>query len=312
MISRTVYDLTGKKVWVAGHRGMVGSATVRRLATEDCDILTVDRKTADLRSQADVARWMADARPDAVFLAAATVGGIYANEIRPAEFLYDNLMIEANIIQAARTNGVEKLLFLGSACIYPRLARQPMAEDALMTGSLEATNEWYAIAKIAGIKLCDAFRRQYGCDFISAMPNNLYGPHDNYDLTSSHVVPALIRKVHEARINNEPTVTIWGTGKPLREFLHVDDCADALIFLMKNYSAEGHVNIGSGEEVSIAELAQIIAEVAGYRGGFVFDTGKPDGTPRKLLDVSLISGMGWRAKTSLVAGLQRTYREYAS
>ena len=312
MINRTVYNLTGKKVWVAGHRGMVGSATVRRLATEDCDILTVDRKTADLRSQADVARWMADARPDAVFLAAATVGGIYANEIRPAEFLYDNLMIEANIIQAARTNGVEKLLFLGSACIYPRLARQPMAEDALMTGSLEATNEWYAIAKIAGIKLCDAFRRQYGCDFISAMPNNLYGPHDNYDLTSSHVVPALIRKVHEARINNEPTVTIWGTGKPLREFLHVDDCADALIFLMKNYSAEGHVNIGSGEEVSIAELAQIIAEVAGYRGGFVFDTGKPDGTPRKLLDVSLISGMGWRAKTSLVAGLQRTYREYAS
>jgi len=312
LINRTVYNLTGKKVWVAGHRGMVGSATVRRLATEDCDILTVDRKTADLRSQADVARWMADARPDAVFLAAATVGGIYANEIRPAEFLYDNLMIEANIIQAARTNGVEKLLFLGSACIYPRLARQPMAEDALMTGSLEATNEWYAIAKIAGIKLCDAFRRQYGCDFISAMPNNLYGPHDNYDLTSSHVVPALIRKVHEARINNEPTVTIWGTGKPLREFLHVDDCADALIFLMKNYSAEGHVNIGSGEEVSIAELAQIIAEVAGYRGGFVFDTGKPDGTPRKLLDVSLISGMGWRAKTSLVAGLQRTYREYAS
>ena len=236
------------------------------------------------------------------------MGGIQANNTRPAEFLYDNLVIETNIIHAAKTVGVKKLMFLGSACIYPRLAEQPMAENLLLTGPLEPTNEWYAIAKIAGIKLCDAYRRQYGCDFISAMPNNLYGPGDNFDLESSHVVPALIRKIHEAKMDNRPTVSIWGTGKPLREFMFVDDCADAIVFLMKRYSAEGHVNMGSGQEVSISELARQIAEVIGFKGDFDFDTSRPDGMPRKLLDVSLITKLGWRAKTSLKDGLQKSYR----
>jgi GDP-L-fucose synthase len=305
--SQPIYALAGKRVWVAGHRGMVGSAIVRRLAGEGCDILTVDRATVDLRRQADVAAWMADRRPDAVFLAAATVGGILANDTRPADFLYDNLVIETNIIHAAKETGVEKLMFLGSACIYPRLAPQPIPEHALLTGPLEPTNEWYAIAKIAGIKLCDAYRRQHGCDFISAMPNNLYGPGDNFDLQSSHVVPALIRKIHTAARAGDGTVAIWGTGKPLREFLYVDDCADAVVFLMKNYSAEGHVNVGSGEEVSIADLARTIAEVVGFTGRFEFDASRPDGTPRKLLDVSLLSEMGWRARTGLRDGLRLAY-----
>ncbi len=305
-----VYDLRGKKVWVAGHRGMVGSAIVRRLAREDCDLLTVERGTVDLRSQADVARWMQDSRPDAVFLAAATVGGILANDTRPAEFLYDNLAIETNIVHAAKEAAVDKLMFLGSACVYPRLAEQPMAEDALLTGPLEPTNEWYAIAKIAGIKLCDAYRRQYGCDFISAMPNNLYGPGDNFDLESSHVVPALIRKIDEAKRAGEGAVHIWGTGKPLREFLYVDDCADALVFLMQRYSGEGHVNIGSGEEVSIIELAQTIADVVGFDGTFELDTGRPDGTPRKLLNVDKLAAMGWSSKTRLKDGLELAYTAY--
>jgi GDP-L-fucose synthase len=304
------YALAGKRVWVAGHRGMVGSAIVRRLAAEDCEVLTVGRAEVDLRRQAGVERWMAETRPDAVFLAAATVGGIRANDTRPAEFLYDNLAIEANIIETARQCGVEKLLFLGSACIYPREAPQPMAEDALLTGPLEPTNEWYAVAKIAGIKLCHAYRRQWGCDFISAMPNNLYGPGDNFDLESSHVLPALLRKIHEAKQAGHETVTLWGSGRPLREFLHVDDLADALVFLMRHYSDAPHVNIGSGEEVSINELAALIAEAVGWQGSFVHDTAMPDGVPRKLLDVSRLRAMGWKAKTGLRDGIERTYRWY--
>jgi len=307
-MSASNYDLKGKRVWVAGHRGMVGSAIARRLDAEQCEIITVGRDAVDLTRQDDVNNWLNAQKPDAVFIAAATVGGIQANNARPAEFLYDNLVIETNIIQAAKTIGVEKLMFLGSACIYPRLADQPMAEDALLTGPLEPTNEWYAIAKIAGIKLCDAYRRQYGCNFISAMPNNLYGPGDNFDLESSHVVPSLIQKIHQAKLDNSGTVSIWGTGKPLREFLYVDDCADAIVFLMKHYSAEGHVNMGSGHEVSIGELAGRIGEVVGFKGYYTFDTSRPDGTPRKLLDVSLINELGWQAKTSLKDGLQNSYR----
>lgn len=308
----STYDLANKRVWIAGHNGMVGSAILRRLGDEGCDILTVNRTQIDLRSQSDVAGWMKDNRPDAVFLAAATVGGIYANDTRPGEFLYDNLAIETNIIEAARQNQVEKLMFLGSACIYPRLASQPMSEDALLSGPLEPTNEWYAIAKIAGIKLCDAYRQQYGCDFISAMPNNLYGPGDNYDLQNSHVVPALIRKIHEAKTTGSNSVVIWGSGKPLREFLYVDDCADALVFLMKNYSETGHVNIGSGAEVSIAELAKLIGGVIEFTGTFEFDKNRPDGTPRKLLDVSQINTLGWKAETSLEDGISRAYEAYLS
>jgi GDP-L-fucose synthase len=289
---------------------MVGSALVRRLNSEQCEIITIGRDAVDLTRQDDVNNWLNEQKPDAVFMAAATVGGIQANNTRPAEFLYDNLVIETNIIHAAKTIGVEKLMFLGSACIYPRLAEQPMAETALLTGPLEPTNEWYAIAKIAGIKLCDAYRRQYGCDFISAMPNNLYGPGDNFDLESSHVVPALIRKIHEAKMANSGTVSIWGTGKPLREFLFVDDCADAIVFLMKHYSAEGHVNVGSGQEVSVGELARHIGEVVGFDGDFVYDTSRPDGAPRKLLDVSMITELGWQAKTSLKDGLRKSYQSY--
>ncbi len=309
-INALPYSLADKRVWVAGHLGMVGSAIARRLATEGCEIVTVARSDLDLRRQADVERWVSDTRPDAVFLSAATVGGILANDTRPAEFLYDNLVIETSVIEACRRIGVEKLMFLGSACIYPREAEQPMAEDALLTGPLEPTNEWYAVAKIAGIKLCQAFRRQYGCDFISAMPNNLYGPGDNFDLTSSHVVPALIRKIHEAARTGASSVEIWGSGTPLREFLHVDDCADALVFLMKAYSGESHVNIGSGEEISIAGLAELIADVVGFAGAFEFDRSKPDGSPRKLLDVGLLQRMGWSAPTGLRDGIEDAYGWY--
>jgi GDP-L-fucose synthase len=302
------FDLRGKKVWVAGHRGMVGAALTRRLKTEDCALLEVTRKEVDLREQAAVRAWMAREKPEAVFVAAATVGGILANDTRPAEFLYDNLMIEANIINAARDVGVEKLLFLGSSCIYPRLAAQPMTEAALLTGPLEPTNEWYAIAKIAGIKLAQSYRRQYGCRFISAMPTNLYGPHDNFDLASSHVLPALIRKMHEAKVSSAKSVVLWGTGKPRREFLHVDDLADALVHLMKVYDAEGHVNVGVGDDVSILELATLCMRAVGYEGSFEHDTSKPDGTPRKLLDVSLLTSLGWRASIPLDAGIASTYR----
>lgn len=305
-----IYPLDGKRVWVAGHRGMVGSAIVRRLAAENCEVLTVDRVDVDLRRQGDVEDWVAGAKPDAVFLAAATVGGIQANDTRPAEFLYDNLAIETNIIEAARRSGVEKLMFMGSACIYPRLAEQPMAEDALLTGPLEPTNEAYAVAKIAGIKLCSAYRRQYGCDYISAMPNNLYGQGDNFDLESSHVIPALMRKAHEAKTASAAKMTVWGSGTPLREFLYVDDLADAAIFLMQRYSGETHLNIGTGEEISIGDLAKTIAKAVGYDGELVFDADKPDGAPRKLLDVSRLSEMGWQSSTPLLEGLRLTYDWY--
>jgi len=306
------YNLSGKRVWVAGHRGMVGSFICKRLEAEDCEVLTVGRDVLDLKCQQAVNCWVAENKPKAIFIAAATVGGILANDTRPAEFLYDNLVIETNIIEAARESRVEKLMMLGSACIYPRLARQPMAEDALLTGLLEPTNEWYAIAKIAGIKLCDAYRRQYGCDFISAMPNNLFGPGDNFDLKSSHVVPALIRKIHEAKASGQRTVSIWGTGEPLRTFMFVNDCADAIVFLMKHYSAEGHVNMGSGREISIADLARLIGSVIGYQGEFSFDTSLPDGTPRKLLDVSRLTNLGWQSQTSLEDGIRQTYQWYLS
>jgi len=301
------YSLDGKRVWVAGHRGMVGGALMRRLAQEDCDIVTVGREALDLRRQAEVEAWMAEMRPDAVFLAAATVGGILANDTRPAEFIYDNLAIETNVIEAARRCGVGKLLFLGSACVYPRLAPQPMAEDCLLSGPLEPTNRWYAVAKIAGIRMCQAYRRQYGCDFIAAMPNNLYGSGDNFDLESGHVLPALMAKIHRAKTEGLDAVEVWGSGKPLREFLYVDDLADGLVFLMRHWSGDGHVNIGAGAEISIRDLAGLIAAVVGFDGAFRFDPARPDGVPRKLLDTTLMDGLGWRAVTPLRDGIARTY-----
>jgi GDP-L-fucose synthase len=304
------YALKGKRVWVAGHRGMVGAALVRRLAQEGCEVLIAERGDADLTRQAEVERWMAKAKPQAVFVAAAKVGGILANDTRPAEFLYDNLMIEANVIDAAYKTGVEKLLFLGSSCIYPKLAPQPIAEDALLTGPLEPTNEWYAIAKIAGIKLCQAYRRQYGCDFNSAMPTNLYGPGDNYDLTSSHVIPALIRKAHEAKQRGGKQMIIWGTGTPRREFLHVDDCADALVLLMTRYSGAEHVNVGSGEDLTIAELAETVCRAVGFEGAIERDLSKPDGTPRKLMSGDKLRAMGWRPRIGLGEGLADAYAAF--
>ncbi len=306
----TLYELSGKRVWVAGHRGMVGSALVRRLGSEDCDILTVGRGSVDLTRQAEVEDWMAEARPQAVFLAAARVGGIHANNTRPAEFIYDNLAIETNIIEGARRVGVEKLLFLGSSCIYPREAPQPIPEDALLTGPLEPTNEWYAIAKIAGIKLCQAYRKQHGCDFISAQPTNLYGPGDNFDLTSSHVLPALLAKAHAARMGHQSALTVWGSGRPLREFLHVDDLADACVHLMTHYSGADPVNVGSGEEISIRDLAALVNEVVGFNGHLEFDRSKPDGTPRKKLDTARMEGLGWTPSIPLREGIAGAYDWY--
>jgi len=305
-----VYSLAGKRVWVAGHRGMVGAALVRRLEREDCEVVTADRAAADLLRQADVERWMADTRPQAVFVAAAKVGGILANDTYPAEFLYNNLMIEANIIHASWQAGVEKLLFLGSSCIYPKMAPQPIQESALLTGPLEATNEWYAIAKIAGIKLCQAYRKQYGAGYISAMPTNLYGPGDNFDLQTSHVIPALMRKAHEAKLRGDERMVIWGTGSPRREFLHVDDCADALVHLMRTYSGAEHVNVGSGEDLTIRALTEQVAAAVGFRGEFEHDLTKPDGTPRKLMDASKLRALGWRPGISLDEGLASIYRWY--
>lgn len=302
------FDLSGKRVYVSGHRGMVGSALVRRLASEGCEVLTADR-SVDLRNQAAVDAWFEENRPDAVIVAAAKVGGILANDTYPAQFLYDNLMIAANSIEAARKAGVGKLLFLGSSCIYPKLAPQPIPEDSLLTGPLEPTNEWYAIAKIAGIKLCQAYRREHGCDFISAMPTNLYGPGDNYDLNSSHVLPALIRKAHAAKKEGAAAMEIWGSGTPLREFLHVDDLADACVFLLQTYSGEEHVNVGSDEEISIGELAELVAEIVGFDGRVERDATKPDGTPRKLMDSSRLRNMGWAPKISLRDGIRSTYEE---
>jgi len=301
--------LTGKRVYVAGHRGMVGSAIVRRLAQENCTILTAERAVLDLRDGGRVSEWMAETKPELVFLAAAKVGGILANATFPAEFLHDNLLIAANVMHAAHSCGVEKLLFLGSSCIYPKFATQPIAENQLLTGPLEPTNEGYAIAKIAGIKLTQAYRQQYGDDFISAMPTNLYGPGDNYDLDTSHVLPALLRKAHELKTGKSDCLTVWGTGTPRREFLHVDDCADACVFLMEHYSGSEHVNIGTGEDLSILELAHLICEIAGVAPRIKTDERKPDGTPRKLLDVAKLRDMGWTAAIRLREGIGRTYSE---
>ena len=303
------YDLTGKRVYVAGHKGMVGSAIVRRLEREGCKILTADR-SVDLREQGAVRDWFAVNRPDTVVLAAAKVGGILANDSYPAEFLYDNLMIEANVIEAAYRGDVGKLLFLGSSCIYPKMAPQPIPEDALLTGPLEPTNEWYAVAKIAGIKLCQAYRRQYGVDYISAMPTNLYGPGDNFDLKGSHVLPALIRKAHEAKEAGADSIEIWGTGSPRREFLHVDDLADGAVFLLKEYSGEEHVNLGSGTDLPIIELAEMVCEVVGFDGAITKDTSKPDGTPRKLMSGDKIAATGWSPKIELREGIADAYRAF--
>jgi GDP-L-fucose synthase len=305
-----VYPIAGKRIWVAGHRGMVGSALMRRLEREDCELLTASRQDLDLGRQDQVERWMAKTRPQAVIVAAAKVGGILANDRYPAEFLYDNLMIEANVIHTARRLQVEKLLFLGSSCIYPKLAPQPMPEECLLTGSLEPTNQWYAIAKIAGIKLCQAYRRQYGCDFISAMPTNLYGPGDNFDLMSSHVVPALIAKMHAAKVAGADEVEIWGTGRPRREFLHVDDLADACVHLLQVYSGELHINVGCGEDLTIAELAEQVRAVVGFEGRLRYNSERPDGTPRKLLDTARLSALGWRPRIALKDGLTDAYRWY--
>ncbi len=309
-MANTPFDLKGKRVFVAGHRGMVGSALVRRLASENVELLTVPRSEVDLRNQAQVADWFAKKRPHAVFIAAAKVGGIVANNTLRAEFIYDNLILAANLIQAAHQNGAEKLMFLGSSCIYPKLAPQPLREDSMLTGPLEITNEPYAIAKIAGIKLVEAYRSQYGSDFISVMPTNLYGPGDNYHPEYSHVVAALIRRFHEAKVAGSPEVVVWGTGTPRREFLYVDDLADACIHLMKTYSSDELVNIGTGEDITIAEFARVVAAAVGYHGTISYDASRPDGTPQKLLDVSRLAKLGWRAHTSLNDGIKLAYQAY--
>lgn len=303
-----MFALGGKRIWVAGHRGMVGSAVVRRLARENCTVITASRDELDLARQDNVATFVRDMAPDAIVLAAAKVGGILANDTHPADFLYENLLIETNIFGAAHAAGVNRLLFLGSSCIYPRLTAQPITEDALLTGPLEPTNEWYAVAKIAGIKLAEAFRKQHGRDYISAMPTNLYGPGDNFDLKSSHVLPALIRKAHEAKLKGDPSITIWGSGTPKREFLHADDCADALVFLLQHYSGDAHVNVGSGEDLSILELAQLVCRVVGLSGTIEHDLSKPDGTPRKLMSADKLRGLGWAPKIGLEEGIAATYR----
>ena len=299
------------KVYVAGHNGMVGSAIVRKLQQQGHkNLLLRSSKELDLRNQQSVNEFFAQERPDYVFLAAAKVGGILANDTYRAEFIYDNIMIQNNVIHAAYVNKVKKLLFLGSSCIYPKLAPQPLKEEYLLTGELEKTNEPYAIAKIAGIKMCDAYRSQYGCNFISVMPTNLYGPNDNYDLKSSHVLPALVRKFHTAKINGDPSVTIWGTGTPRREFLHADDLADACYFLMQHFDEAGFVNIGTGEDIPIGELAMLIKDIVGYNGSLEFDTSKPDGTPRKLMDVTKLHALGWRASIGLREGIEKVYHEF--
>lgn len=305
-------NLKGKRLWVVGHRGMVGSALLRRLQNEGCELLTVDRQKLDLRCQHATETWMMEHKPEIIFLAAATVGGIFANNSRPAEFIYDNLLIASNIIHAAYKHNVEKLLFLGSSCIYPKFAEQPIAESALLKGPLEPTNEWYAIAKIAGVKLCQAYRKQYGCNFISAMPSNLYGINDNFHPEYSHVLPAILRKAHLAKVNQDKNFIVWGSGKVRREFLYVDDLADALVFLMENYSASEHINVGVGKDVTIEELTQLVSKVVGFKGGIVYDSSKPDGTPRKLLNIEKLQSLGWQAKTSLEEGLQLSYEWFQS
>lgn len=305
-----MFALAGKKIWVAGHRGMVGSAIVRRLDQENCDIITADRNRLDLADQAAVRTWVAHEKPDAIVVAAAKVGGILANSQYPADFLYENLVLETNIIEAAHRADVNRLLFLGSSCIYPKFASQPIDENALLTGPLEPTNLWYAIAKIAGIKLCEAYRLQHGRDYISAMPTNLYGIGDNFDLQSSHVLPALIRKAHDAKIAGHENIEIWGSGTPLREFMHADDCADACVFLLEHYSDALHMNIGYGEDITISDLARLICKIVGFKGELLFDSSKPDGTPKKLMDSSRINALGWKPKIGLEAGITSTYEYY--
>jgi GDP-L-fucose synthase len=304
------FDIRGARVWVAGHRGMAGSAIARRLAREPVSVLTVDRRELDLRDAAAVDAWMAANRPDVVVLAAAKVGGIAANDRLPADFIYDNLAIELAVIGSAGAHGVRKLLFLGSSCVYPVIPDRPITEDDLLTGPLEPTNQWYATAKIAGVKLCQAFRRQYGADFVSVMPTNLYGPGDTYDPEMSHAPAALIRRLDQAKRAGAPNVTVWGTGRPRREFLYVDDLADACVHVLERYSEEAPLNIGVGEDLTIAEFAAVVAEVVGYDGAFVFDASRPDGVARKLLDVSRIHALGWRARTPLREGLALAYADY--
>jgi GDP-L-fucose synthase len=303
-----MYSLKGRKIFVAGGHGMVGSAVARRLERENCEVIAVRRDTLDLTRQDQVERFLKDVRPDVVVMAAAKVGGILANETYPADFLYNNLIIESNLIEAAHQADVDRFLFLGSSCIYPKFADQPIVEEALLTGPLEPTNEWYAVAKIAGIKLAHAYRRQYGRDYISAMPTNLYGTGDNFDLSTSHVVPAIIRKVHEAKMRGDRAITVWGTGTPRREFLHADDCADALVFLLKTYSADLHINVGSGEDITILDLTRLICKIAGFTGAIEHDLTKPDGTPRKLMSADRLRALGWAPSIGLEEGLASTYK----
>ena len=310
MTALALFSLSGLRVYVAGHRGMVGQALLRRLAREDCEVLTATRAELDLTRQAQTEDWFEANKPDAVFMAAARVGGIHANATFPADFIYDNLAISQNTAEAARRNGVKKFLYLGSSCIYPRDAPQPMREDALLSGPLEPTNQWYAIAKIAGLKLCAAYRRQHGADFISAQPTNLYGPGDTYDLKMSHVIPALIAKMHQAKLANADAVDVWGSGRPKREFMFVDDLADALVFLMTHYSGEEQVNVGTGQDVTIAELAALVKDVVGFQGPLKYDPSQPDGTPRKLLDVGFLTSLGWTSKVGLRDGLEQTYKAF--
>jgi len=302
------FSFSGKRIYIAGHRGMVGSALVRRLANEDCELLLATSSELNLLDQDATAKWLLTTKPDAVIVAAAKVGGILANNNYPADFLYQNLVIAANVIGAAHAADINRLLFLGSSCIYPKFAKQPIEEESLLTGPLEPTNEWYAVAKIAGIKLCQAFRRQYGRDYISAMPTNLYGPGDNFDLETSHVLPALIRKIHSAKLAGDSSITIWGTGSPRREFLHADDCADACVHLLANYSDEIHVNVGSGKDLTILQLAQLICEVIGFKGDILQDMTKPDGTPRKLMSADRLRSMGWSPSIELGEGIESTYK----
>jgi GDP-L-fucose synthase len=307
-MSKAVFSLENKRVWVAGHRGMVGSALVRRLERENCEMVMPDRSRLDLRNQFQVETWITEAKPNVVFLAAAKVGGILANDTYPVDFLYDNLMIQTNVITASFRARVEKLIFLGSSCVYPKLAAQPITEESLLSGHLEPTNQWYAVAKIAGIKLCQAYRKQYRADFISVMPSNLYGPGDKFDLDSSHVIPALIRKAHEAKLSGAPELHIWGTGSPRREFLHVDDCADAIVFLAKFYSSQSHINVGFGDDISILELAKLIFCTVGFGGRIDCDLTKPDGTPKKLMSSDKLYKMGWQPQISLANGIRSTYQ----
>lgn len=307
-----IYDLTGKRVYVAGHTGMIGSALLRRLSRERCEVLVATRSDLDLREQSATAGWIKQNRPQVIFLAAGWVGGIVANDSYPADFLGNNLAIGLNVVRAAYESGVEKLICLGSSCIYPKAARQPITEDALLTGPLEPTNEWYAVAKIAAIKLCQAYRKQYGCDFISLMPTNLYGPNDNYHPEHSHVAAALLRRIHEAKLADAPSVTVWGSGTPRREFLFADDAADACVFAAEQYSGGDILNVGTGVDVSIGEFAHTVADVVGFKGKLVFDRSRPDGTPHKLLDVSKMRQLGWEAKTSLRDGLYMAYDDFVA